>query len=391
MALNRRNKTKDETPAPVKEKVADVVAETTEKPAKKKNLYFVSDDKDIEFIHSGCTLLDRILSGGWAVGRVINIVGDRSSGKTLLAIEAAANFAEQYPDGQIWYNEAEAAFDEPYAAALGLPVDKVFFANSDKEPAEVKVTAKIKEGDKAREVNDSNHTIEGLFEHLENVCLYHEKNKIKHGVYIVDSLDAFSDRAELERDIDKGTYGQNKAKKMSELFRRLVRRIEAAGLTLMVISQVRDNIGVTFGPTKTRSGGKALDFYASQIIWLAEIKKNKKTIAKVERVVGVDVRAQCKKNKVGMPFRECDYSIEFGYGIDDLKANADWLTGIADERGGEDWGFSSKEKVGRAVGVIKRKSDEEFFAISESISEHVVVRWREIEEGFLPRRGKYTR
>lgn len=365
-------------------------AETTVEAAEDESgNYFIDDGKDVEFISTGSTMLDSVVSGGWAVGRIVNIVGDRSSGKTLLAIEACANFANAYPEGQIWYNEAEAAFDEGYAEALGLPVSDVFFVNKT-DPDETKVTAKIKEDGQTTEINDSNHTVEGLFEHLSKVCTYHEERGISNGLYVVDSLDAFSDRAELEREIDKGTFGQNKAKKMSEMFRRIVRRLERVGLTVIFISQVRDNIGVTFGPTKTRSGGKALDFYASQIIWLAESGKITKTVQGVERVVGVNVRVQCKKNKVGMPFRECAYPIEFGYGIDDLLSCAEWLAEIKDTHAEKTWKFN-KSGFKRAVTTIKKKSDDEFFDISEQVARHCKKRWQEIEKGFIPKRSKYKR
>src|SRR5206468_8961680 len=109
------------------------------------------------------------------------------------------------------------------------------------------------------------------------------------------------DDAEQKREIDDGSYGANKAKKMGELFRRLVADLEEANVLLIVVSQLRDKIGVMFGEKQTRTGGRALDFYASHIVWLAEIGKIKKTIQKVERVIGVNVRARVKKNKVGLP------------------------------------------------------------------------------------------
>src|SRR5262249_54440053 len=124
------------------------------------------------------------------------------------------------------------------------------------------------------------------------------------GFYILDSLDALSDEAEKARAIDEGTYAMNKAKQMSALFRRLCQEMAQYNCTLAVISQVRDNIGVTFGDAYTRSGGKALDFYCSQIVWLAQTGKIARTVKGIERIVGVDIKAKVKKNKVGLPFRE---------------------------------------------------------------------------------------
>ena len=149
--------------------------------------YFSAPSKSLQFISSGCKLLDCVLGGGWVLGRIANIVGDRSSGKTLLAIEACANFARQYSKGNIYYREAEAAFDVRYAETLGLPTDRVDFS-------------------------DSFHTVEDMFEDLTKVL----ESESKAGLYIVDSLDALSDRSELKRDMDKGSYGAEKAKQMSE-------------------------------------------------------------------------------------------------------------------------------------------------------------------------------
>jgi recombination protein RecA len=154
--------------------------------------YFSGAKSKLDFITSGSTLLDLALGGGWAERRIANVVGDKSTGKTLLCIEATANFAIKYPKGKIRYREAESAFDKGYAQALGMPIDRIDFGSKKIE------------------------TVEDLFEDLTKIC---EKARQKEFV-VVDSLDALSDRSELEREIDEGSYGANKAKKMSELFRR---------------------------------------------------------------------------------------------------------------------------------------------------------------------------
>ena len=105
----------------------------TEKPVD----YFL--DPKVETFSSGCAILDMALGGGWAERRMINIVGDKSTGKTLLAIEACTQFLLKYPHGDIVYCEVEAAFDKGYAAALGMPVDRVRFISD-----EYIVTAKTK-------------------------------------------------------------------------------------------------------------------------------------------------------------------------------------------------------------------------------------------------------
>jgi recombination protein RecA len=298
-------------------------------------LYFSSPKTDVSFISSGCKTLDLALGGGWARRRIANVVGDKAVGKTLIMIEAAANFALIEPKGKIRYREAESAFDNNYAAALGFPVERVDFG----EPID---------------------TIEDVFEDLEKVL----KGAKGPEIYIVDSLDSLSDRAEMDRKIDEGSYGMGKAKMLSQMFRRLVRDLANKDVTVFIVSQVRDNIGVTFGRKTTRSGGRALDFYASQVLFLSQLGRLDRTISNVKRVTGVKVRAQVDKNKIGLPYRECGFPIMFGYGIDDWKSCADYL----------------KEVTGEIV--PKATSLKE---LHKMVEDH----WWEIERKFMPTESKY--
>ena len=234
--------------------------------------------RSVDLVSSGCQLLDCCLGGGWAE-RVVNLVGDKSTGKTLLACELAANYLRKYPKASVWYREVEAAFDEDYVAALGIPVKRF-------------------------DRREDCLTVEDVFEELQQLI----ENGL-HGLYVIDSLDALSDRAETKRDMNDGTYGAEKAKKLSQLFRRLIQGLAKAKIMVMVVSQVRDKIGVRFGDRHTRTGGRALDFYASQVVYLSQIKRLKRSVKGVDRPVGIEVRAQVKKNKVGPPFRECDFPI----------------------------------------------------------------------------------
>lgn len=319
--------------------------------------YFSAPSTSLKFISSGCKLLDCVLGGGWVLGRIGNIVGDKSTGKTLLMIEACANFAIQYPKGDIYYREAEAAFDQRYAESLGLPKGRVDFGNSF-------------------------HTVEDMFEDLDKITSAH---KGKPGLYIVDSLDALSDRTELKRKIDEASYGGDKAKQMSELFRRLTKKVEDSNLCVLIVSQVRDKIGATFGRKTTRSGGKALDFYASQVLYLAHTGRLKRTVEKIERVYGVTIKAHCDKNKVGLPFRECEFDIRFAFGIDDIKANLDWLSD-ANKLSLLDM---TKVEVPKLIDSLEESSPEEIAEIRSSIDEAVQTGWYEVEQKFLPTRSKY--
>jgi recombination protein RecA len=298
--------------------------------------YFASRKENIEFISSGCKTLDLALGGGWAEGRVANIVGDKSTGKTLLCIEAAANFVQKYPKGRARYAEAEAAFDQDYAGALGMPLDNIDFGEAPME------------------------TVEDFFEDLSE---YAKRAKKENVLYILDSLDALSDREEMKRDMDKGTYGAAKAKILSELFRRKVREVEDSGLTLIVVSQIRDKMNpMPYERKWTRSGGRALDFYATHVVELAQMKRLKRTAQKVERVVGIEVKAAVSKNKVGLPFRDATFPIMFGYGIDDEIACEKWL-----------------ESTGAPVPDGSMRD----------LHEAVEKRWYEIEKRFLPTKRKY--
>lgn len=320
--------------------------------------YFAAPSTDVEFVSSGCGLLDCVLGGGWPLGRIANIVGDKSTGKTLLAIEAFANFDNAFSGGGLFYNEAESAFDKPYAKALGLPVSAVEFV-------------------------EGCETVEQLFDDLEAKCKLLRKHP---GLYILDSLDALTDKAEMERGIAEGTYGGTKAKQMSQLFRRIVRQLRQSRMLVIIISQVRDNIGVTFGAKYSRSGGRALDFYASQVLYLAQVATLRKTISKQNRAVGVTIKAKCTKNKIGLPLRECQFDIRFGYGVDDVAASIAWLGEVG-----------QLERVGmngaKVPGFLKRfesLSPEE--AVQERIRVDAAVRvaWSGIEQDFLPKRSKYA-
>lgn len=332
--------------------------------AKAASLYFASgSEKDVDFISSGCVLLDEALGGGWAEGRIVNLVGDRSSGKTLLAIEACANFNRKHPNDKIRYGEAEAAFDKGYAGALGMPLEMVEFTEGEAEL----------------------NTVEDFYK---DILKFIDTRKGRPGLYVLDSLDALSDEAEQGRELNEGTYGANKAKMMGQIFRRIVRKLEKSRVTLIVISQLRDKINVSFGETKTRSGGRALDFYATHIVWLAQISRLKKTRGGVERPYGVNVRASIKKNKVGMPYREVDFPILFGYGVDDLTAGVEWLMEVKADSALDELGLT---KAGYKVRLenLRDKGGGEVADLRQRINHHVRVNWQEVEMRFLPKCTKY--
>jgi recombination protein RecA len=334
-------------------------------PAPAKNGHYFAGERTVDFIRSGCTVLDCVLGGGWPLGRIANIVGDKAVGKTLLAIEACANFAREYPKGHIWYREAEAAFDVSYAEELGLPVSRVDFGP---------------EG-----TDSSWDTIEDIAEDLEKCCAAAEKSG-QPGLYIIDSLDAVSSRAELDREAGKGTYGLEKQKELGRIFRKNVRALKQAQIAMLVISQIRDKIGITFGEKHTRTGGKALDFYASQILWLHHKATLKSTVSHVERTTGVRIRAKCKKNKLAPSFRECEFVLRFGYGTDDFEASTTYLK----EVGALGRIGLGEKDVSKFLNQCAKLEGDDLHAKQAEINNAVLAVWKEVEGRFKPTQRKYA-
>jgi recombination protein RecA len=336
---------------------------------------FYDDDAPNEFIPTGSTLLDCVLTGGdggWVAGRVANIVGDKSTGKTLLAIEACANFARRYPQGRIYYREAEAAFDKSYAETLGLPVNRVNFG--------------------PKGLNSDWSTIERIFDDIRKVAAQHKEEGVP-GLYIIDSLDAVGSNASKEREAGATGYKLEKPKIMSEMFCDIISTMKAANLSLIVISQVRDRIGMTVGDKQKRSGGRALDFYATHVVWLTHIKTLTRTIGHVKRATAVRIRAKCKKNKVAMPFRDCEFTLRFGFGIDDIESCVEWLEEVNRLEG---LGITEKDKKKKAEMVDKFITDTEqlsgggYQARWDAVRRATIAAWAEVEKSFLPERRKYS-
>lgn len=323
--------------------------------------YFAAPAPDVDFIPTGCLLLDLALGGGWAERKVCNIIGDSSSGKTLLATEAMANFLLKYPKGKARFRDVEEAFIPSYARTLGVPVEKIDFGS---EPIA---------------------TVEDLYEDLERVTSKAKQPEF----YVLDSLDALSDRAELARGFDEPTFGGNKAKQMSQLFRRITGLIERSSVTLMFISQVRADIG-PFASARgaKQSGGWAVRFYRSQALYLSTKSKIYKTVRGIKKPLGINVRAMVDKNRVALPYREAEFPILFGYGVDDVAASLNWLKAT---------------KLLKEIGIPNNIEDKELLKIKrmyttegseprvprEQIAALVTDWWGKIESEILPTRRKY--
>ncbi|MFH1684758.1 MAG: hypothetical protein ABH983_00470 [Candidatus Micrarchaeota archaeon] len=337
------------------------------------------EESPVEFIHSGSILLNLAASGkgrggGWPRGRITNLVGDGSSGKTLLALEMAAYMFHKMPGNKsynfppidkvrIIFDNSEGVMDFPIGKMYGEAFDKGVIWESSRTVEEF--------GRKfAREAMD----------HKEGTCL----------LYVIDSLDALSSEAGQERfeeaakkdKAEDGSYGTEKAKYLSaSFFSNVCSLIKGKDITLVVISQIRMKIGVTFGEKYGRTGGKALDFYTHAVPWLAEIEKLKKTFRGEDRIYGIRVLVKLKRNKVAKPFREAEIIILFDYGVDDVGSSIAYLYGPK---------VKTIEWDGVEYGRMDLINHIEKNNLQDELAEKVEKWWNEIEDNLKPNRiSKY--
>jgi len=261
----------------------------------KSNGFSLFSDEDIGgkikgFFSSGNILLDHILGGGYGRGRIVNIYSNPSLGKSLLCVEAVKALQKLDKEYIAIIDDPETSLDPTRAESLGVDINRVLYTRS--------------------------NSVEEFFNHIQAIIGTIKEHKIKGGIYVLDSLDALSTNAELERKITDGTYGSDKARKLSEIFRRIARDISDCELTLLIVSQVRENIAATFMTNKeTISGGKALQFYCSQRLSLKLKQKIKESTTDAD-INGLEIIAEVTKNKLANPFQKAEININFLKGLD---------------------------------------------------------------------------
>ncbi|MBQ1347457.1 MAG: recombinase RecA [Erysipelotrichaceae bacterium] len=273
-------------------------------------------DVDVDAISTGSLAIDYALGvGGLPKGRIIEIYGPESSGKTTLALQAIAEC--QKSGGKAAFIDAEHAIDPRYAKALGVDVDELILSQPDS-------------GEQALEIAEV---------------------LIKSGaidLIVVDSVAALVPQAELDGEMGDSNIGLH-ARLMSKAMRKLAGAMNANSCTTIFINQLREKVGVMFGNPETTTGGRALKFYATIRI---EVRKSE-AIKNGQEVIGNKVNVKVVKNKVAPPFKTCQVEIYYGEGISHLSEviNMGVEMGIIEKSGS--WYSYNGEKIGQGTDAVR--------------------------------------
>ena len=292
------------------------------------------DTLDIEAIPSGSLLLDEALGvGGYPKGRIIEIYGPESSGKTTLALHAIAEC--QKGGGTAAFIDAEHALDPTYAKNLGVNIDDLWISQPDS-------------GEQALEIAES---------------------LVRSGavdIVVIDSVAALTPQAEIEGDSHMGVQ----ARLMSQALRKLTGILAKSNATIIFINQLRMKIGVMFGNPETTTGGNALKFYASVRM---DVRKIESIGKNQDDIVGNRVRVKIVKNKVAPPFKKCEIDILFGKGISYVGSMLDAALKYELVEKSGSWFSYNGEKIGQG-----RDKTLDYFTNNPQITEELVAKLRKI-------------
>ena len=347
----------------VRDELANVLADSLNKQFKDMKVAYFLDGSDTtptdikEFISTGSTMLDLAIAnkpnGGIAVGRITEINGLESSGKSLIGAHILAE--TQKKGGVAVYIDTENSVSEEFLKVLGIDTTQLLYLQL--------------------------QTVEQIFQAIEEIVLkVREAEKDRLVTILVDSLAAASTQVEIDADFEKDGWATSKAIIISKALRKITQLIGRQRIALVFTNQLRTKLGVMFGDPWTTSGGKALPFHASTRIRL----KNKGRITDSKKnVLGMTILAQVIKNRLGPPLRHAEFPLYFESGIDDIgswlevmkkhklvKSAGAWYTYT--DVAGEEYKFQSKD----FLKVLKENSlkDEVYDRICDKVILKYVIK-----------------